>query len=301
VGGNVNAAFRRTQRLLFQPFDLATYATVGVSAWLAQLGSPASASSYPGPTGSRSGWDVPVDWADLPEASTPLVVALVVAIAVVVAGAAVVALVVLYLQCRGTFVFLDNLVHARAGLAEPWATQAEPAAALFRFRAVLLLVAFAVMAVSFGAAAAHLVTSMEASGPSFSGVVGGAALLAVGVVGTGLLAGLVDLVTIELAAPIVYARRCSVGEAFGVLRELVAEDPGGFLVYAVFRAVLAAAFGTLAGAIHLVTCGVSWLPFMGTLLVLPFLVYLRYFTLAFLAERSDELGILTRLADDQAP
>jgi len=298
VGAHVNTAFQRTQRLLFQPFDLAAYATVACSAWLAQLGSPTWTSSYPGPP---SGWDLPIDWAQLPEASSPLAVALIVGLVVALVGGAAVALVVLYLQCRGTFVFLDNLVHARAGLAEPWATQAEPAAALFRFRAVLLLLVFAVMGISGGAAGAHFVTSMDSTGPSFSGVVGGAALLAVGVVGTGLLGGLVDLVITELAAPILYARRCSAVEAFGVLRELLVDDPGGFLVYAVLRAVLAVALGTIASAIHLLTCGVSWLPFVGTLLVLPLRVYLRYFTLAFLAERSDELRILTRLADDEAP
>ena len=140
----VSPALERVKQMLFKPFDLAKWITIGFCAWLAGLGESGGGSygygNHSGSNGVRPaeqfrhfyhqagdfvmanlGWLIPL---------AVLAVLLVVALW----------LLVLWLSSRGKFMFLHCVALDKAEVAEPWSKYAAAANSLFRFRIGLGLV-----------------------------------------------------------------------------------------------------------------------------------------------------------------
>lgn len=294
-GAAISTAFTQTRRVLFEPFDAAKYVGLAVCVWLYQLGhvggAPAAFRGGPSPGASpaesmndanvREVSALLLDWA-------PILAAALVAAAVV--GFAVTAL-VLWLQSRATFMVIDNLVKHDGAIAEPWRLFATEGDSLFRLRLIVNIVGAGV-AVVIGAIAAVA---------TWVGWHGGAlhplqmATVSVGVIAVSSVAAvtmITDGCATEFVAPLMYVRRCTATQGFRDLGGFLRRDPGGFATYALLRAGVAIAVGVLSVVATVFTCGLAALPFLGTLALLPLLVYMRMFSLHFVAGLADDLGPL---------
>src|ERR1700736_3144503 len=145
----IEPAIDHARRLLFRPFDLARWFTIGFCAWLAGLGqmhftwinrqvplpggiqAPDVASWH----GANDAWERARDevmrnlgWI------LPLAVVLVCVIAVL-------GVLVVWLTSRGEFMFLHCVALGRAEVAVPWRQHAHKAKSLFLFRLALGLLA----------------------------------------------------------------------------------------------------------------------------------------------------------------
>lgn len=73
---------------------------------------------------------------------------------------------------------------------------------------------------------------------------------------------------------------------------LLTAQPGEFIVYLLFQIVLAIALGLLVLMVVLVTCCIAGclliLPYLGTVLLLPVLVFKRAYSLHYLAQYGPE-------------
>ena len=124
--------------MLFQPFDLGKWFVLGFCAWLAQLGENGGGHfnmpSGGGPGGGGGGgspFEEAFHWVQ-----ANLAVVLIVA-AVIVLVVVVISLLIVWLQCRGKFMFLDGIVRNRGAVVEPWHRYRRHANSLFLFRLVV--------------------------------------------------------------------------------------------------------------------------------------------------------------------
>jgi hypothetical protein len=289
----ISNALTRTQRVLFEPFDVAKYVALGFCVWLSQLGNVLGNSSGVGgrTRGNPSGGGAPGSWQEVLDqlaAWGPTIVAFATIGAVV--GIAVWG-VVLFLQSRGLFMVIDGVVRNRGEVVAPWSAWAPEANALFRFRFALHVGAAVIALLEAGVAGSAVWLTWEGSPTPLQVAILSALTLGVAVVG--LVAGVADACAREFVAPMMYVRRYAVGDGFRDLWAYVRDDPGGFALYVVLRSAAAMLVAVLIGLLSRLTFGLALVPFLGTLLLLPALLFLRTCSLDFVAQLSDDLSALS--------
>jgi len=294
VAEPVAPALERVKQMLFKPFDLAKWITIGFCAWLAGLGESGGGGGGNFNTGNHFGdhngqpaeqfrqfyhkasdyvmfnlgWIIPV------------------AILLVLMGAAM-WLLVLWLNSRGKFMFLHCVALDKAEVAEPWSKFANEANSLFRFRIVLGLIGMILtlpLVVFMLLAILRMFLNGEADVAGVLTAVGlGLGLLLVAVV-----FAIIHKFLVDFVVPIQYLRGGSCLAAWRELFALLAEHPGSFVLYLLFQIVLGMAISMLVLAVVLVTCCCAGclllLPFIGTVLLLPVLVFKRAYPLYYFAQ-----------------
>ncbi len=281
-------------QMLFRPFDLGKWFVVGFAAWLAGLGggskggSSWSTDSEVDPVASaQQGWE----WL-----AAHGVVALLIALAVV--AILVLAVLVLWVSSRGKLIFLDNVVHNRSGIVEPWKRFRRLGNSLFAFRIAVFLICF----------------------PLFLGALGSVGWLAFRPGGWAHTGGPVPwiglLITMAVALPafiaLLYVRffldafvvplmhryDLTVLDAWRRFLISFRRRPGWFLLSGLFVFLLFLIAGVLIITTGLMTCCLGFMllvvPYIGTVVLLPLIVTYRAFTVEFLAQLEPELRLTTR-------
>src|SRR5438270_7437789 len=82
--------------------------------------------------------------------------------------------------------------------------------------------------------------------------------------------------------PVMYARRCSPGEAGRGLLQLVLDEPAPFILFILFMIALWIGWIMVGCLVTCLTCCLASLPYIGTVIVLPVPVFFRSFSLLFL-------------------
>jgi hypothetical protein len=298
-------AWARMKGILFSPFDLDKWFVIGFSAWLARLagggggggtrlnmsrGHPASLHVRQALRGAWEHLRVHPHW-----------------LALIILGAAVVAvigLLLLWISSRGKFIFLDNVVHDRARIAEPWRRFAERGDSLFLWRLGFLL--------ACGLAFAVLGTVAVVAAGGFSGFGFGSVraititgLAALAAVVWGIACAYVSLFLDSFVVPVMYKDGIGAVEAWRRLVPWIERHFGSFLLYGLFLCGLAVALGVGVVVVGLMTCCVGLLlvvlPYVGTVILLPFLVTYRAFSLEFLAQLDAGFAIFPEQAVPPSP
>jgi hypothetical protein len=289
----VSLAYERMKQILFKPFDLAKWIILGFCAWLAGLGESGggggnfNAGNHYGNIRDQPaeqfrhfyhqasdfvmvnlGWIIPV---------AVLLVLFVVALW----------LLVLWLSSRGKFMFLHCVALNKAEMAEPWSKFADAANSLFRFRIILGLVGMVLLLPLLVFIALAILRMVLHGEVDVAGVMTA--------VGLGLVFFLLSLVfavirkfMMDFVVPIMFLRGGSCRAAWREFNALLAANAGHFALYILFQIVLAMAIGVMVLAAILVTCCIAGclllLPFIGTVLLLPVLVFKRAYPLYYLAQ-----------------
>ena len=296
----IPAAFRRMGRTLFQPFDVRKWFVLGFCAWLAQLGEGGAGGGGGGGHGggggvpSGGGGDVSAigDWFE-EHLAVILLVAAIVFLVVLALG-----LLVLWLSSRGKFMFLDGVVHNRGAVVEPWRRYRQLANSLFGFRLayglVVLLVLALVGAVCFGLAWVDI--ARETFGPAaLIAIVIGVLSFLVVVLAAGIVSGLLD----DFVVPVMYLRGRRVLAAWGVFwRQLGRGHVGPILLFYLMKIVLGMAVAAVAMIATCLTCCLTALPYLGTVILLPVFVFMRCYSLAFIEQYGPDWRVF---AYDLAP
>ena len=294
----VSPALEHVKRMLFQPFDLGKWFIIGFCAWLAYLGEAGCGSGSGnynfGNHSGRSGTDFRhaleeardyllnnLDW----------IVPLAAFLIVVVLG---LGLLFLWLNSRGKFMFLHCVALNRAEVTEPWNKFASEANSLFWFRLVLALAGMILTLPLLGIIAVMILKMIYQGEPDLAGI-----LTAIGL---GLALFLVAIVfaiirkfTVDFVVPIMRLRQSKCLAAWKEFSGLLAARFWQFVLYLLFQIVLGMAIGILIVMAVLVTCCCAGclmlLPYLGTVLVLPVLVFKRAYPLYFLAQFGPEYDV----------
>jgi hypothetical protein len=288
-----STAWERMSILLFQPFRLEKWAGIGFSAFLAGLlvGGNGKTLSF------QTDFD-PSDWknakfnfsssgnadamqqlhGDMSHMFNALAVGMSVAFVALVVVVALAILMVLYwLGARGQFMFLDNLVRNRASISEPWERYAAPANQFFWFYLLLQLGLYVVLGV-FVAIGVSVVLPM-----------GGLKIVGIGLLGfvAVVVWAAIELVLLfyrEWGTAIMFRTGATASRAFFVTMALLPKHAGSVAAYLGLRVAMFIAEVVLCYTVCCVSLCTYSIPYLGTVFVLPMLIYVRCFTLDCLAQ-----------------
>jgi len=211
------------------------------------------------------------------------------AAAAIVAVAAVLA-VILWINARGTFMYLDNVASGRAEVRRPWREHAGTAWSYFGWRYALSFGSFMVFALVVGIVLASVLGVLNGRVDSPSG---GLALLALVPLVMVLLlsAPILALALVALrdfVAPLQMSTGLSCGSAAGLLETLITAQPGVFIVYALLKLLFVVLSSVVVAVISCLTCCIGFLPLVKQTIFQP----LYYF------ERAWPLFLLRQLGYD---
>jgi hypothetical protein len=291
----LSRAWERMKHILWRPFDLAKWLVLGFSCWLAGLAD----------SSSGGGWKWIVDQNDFPARRNvfgdtgsfedlggafiwlPLIFIVIMAIAAIL-------VLVLWLSSRSKLIYLDNVVHNRAQIVEPWHRLRDLGNSLFLWRLGFIvacgLVAL-VFLMLFFAPAATLSFSDALSGLSYAAMVFGVIVM----VCFGLIAGFVGLMLEAFVIPIMYKFEIKATEAWSYFLPWLKARPWQFVLYGIFVVALVFVFLCVFALICVLTCCIAALPYVGTVILLPFYVTYRLFSVEFLAQFDPGFDLFTPL------
>jgi hypothetical protein len=300
VTSPISPAIDHVKRLLFRPFEAGKWFVIGFCAWLAHLGEGGFGGNYNfgswNGRGNRSGREQFERVKDYLLDNLHWIVPLVIGVVLIA-----LALFVLFtwLSSRGRFMFLHCVALEKAEVAVPWRKFAREANSLFLFRLALGLIAVVPILLLSGLIGMTVFRMVARDEASVGGVLGaialGLALAAVGIV-----FGVIAKFTTDFAVPIMFLRGCKCMEGWKELIGLLSANVGRFILYLLFQIVLAMAVGAIVLIVVIATCCLAGcllaIPYLGTVVLLPILIFDRSYSLYYLAQYGREFNVFPALA-----
>ncbi len=282
----LSRAVKRTRQALFMPFDLNKWLVIGFNAFLAGL-----ADWNHGSGSSRSRGRISLgEFFDFPRRAWAWLnghPGWFLAIGFIAAFIIVLAAVLLWLSSRGTFMFLDNVVRNKAEVTAPWRQYARAGDSLFFWRLLfgtITLAVFAAFGVAFFATGASLYGRTRFSPLPILWI----AVMAVAFLLLTVVVGYISLFLRDFVSPLMYKNGVTAARGWSLFLALFDQHALSFIVYGLFIFVLIIAFAFVVVVAGLVTCCIGWfllvIPYIGTVVTLPFWYTLRAFSLEFLAQ-----------------
>jgi hypothetical protein len=290
----VSPAFERVKTMLFKPFDLGKWFTIGFCAWLAQLGEGGGGGGGFNNSFNRVNDGSPDhirdnfrnSWEQAREFTLNNLDWLIPVAALAVVFLAGLWLLILWLSSRGKFMFLHCVALDRAEVAVPWVKFAREANSLFLFRIVLGLIGM-VLVLPPVAVIVVLIMRMVSSGRPDPAAI----MIAIGLflffLAAAILFALIRKFTMDFVVPILFLRGGKCLPAWREYLGLLKRRAGLFILYILFQIVLVMVIGVIVLVALLVTCCfccLALLPYVGTVVLLPVLVFQRAYSLYFLAQ-----------------
>jgi hypothetical protein len=283
----VSQAIDRVKRILFQPFDLGKWFVIGFCAWLACLGQQRFGTGTGFHGGSRDSANVRQSFEQAKEYLMNNLYWVLPLVAVVVVLGLGLWVVMVWLSSRGQFMFLHCVALDRAEVAVPWSKYAREANSLFGFRLVLGLAALALVLPTVLAAILTGLRMVWRESVSVSGIIGLVAA-GLGVMTLSIVFGVIAKLTTDFVVPIMFLRGGRCLAAWRTLSNLLAANIGHFVLYLLFQILLTITIFVLVVAVVLVTCCSAGclmaIPYLGTVLLLPVLIFKRAYSLCYLAQ-----------------
>ncbi|HEX4265363.1 MAG TPA: hypothetical protein VH597_13580 [Verrucomicrobiae bacterium] len=284
----IGLAIERVRVLLFRPFDLGKWFTIGFCAWLAGLGERRFGGNFNGSSNSSS---QPGDFHQQFEHARGFVIQnlywILPLTIFVVAVCLALGVLFLWLNSRGKFMFLYCVALNRAEVREPWNRFSDAANSLFWFRLVLSLIGMAITLPLLLLAGIAAFSMFIHSSWNPAGILAIIAIV-MGMMVIGIFFALVRKLTMEFVVPIMFLRGSRSLDAWREFLQLLRPNAGQFVLYILFQIVIALATGAIVVAVVLVTCClagcVMMIPYIGTVLLLPVLVFKRAYSLYYFAQ-----------------
>ncbi len=280
----VGEAIERARRSLF-PFRFERWLALGFVAFLDQCGRSGGHSfNVPSPGGGTGSGRGGPDFSRATEWLGSHVGLVVVIAALALTLIVVLTAVILWVNSRGIFMYLDDVASGRADVKRPWREHAERAQSLFAWRFVLGIATLLAVGLLLGLA------GLLALAYAKSRLAGGVALavgllvllpvLLVVLVAT----SLVSLGLRDFVAPLQWQLGVSCGAAARVLWGLVGAHPGAFAVYVALKIAFAVAAAMIVIAAGCLTCCCGFLPVVSQTLLQPLFYFERSWSLVFLRQ-----------------
>jgi hypothetical protein len=292
----VQHSWARMVRMLFRPFRLDTWLVLGFAAFLSEFLSH--------PPSARGGWSMRETRPEVPESVRHVAAFLLhpawgAALVAIVAVLSIVLLLLIWLSCRGKFVFLDNVARERVAIVEPWKRFRRHGSSLFAFWLGMTLVA---ASIGLAIALPFLITVLQAlqSGevrPVVTALLAASwlAMLAPFV----LVTMFAFLLLEQFVVPIMYRDDLGVFAAWRRLFSLAGVHKLEFIGYALFFLVVSVALGVAVVIAGFATCCVGFIllviPYVSSVVLLPIEVTLRGMGPDFLAQYGPEWSIYAKL------
>jgi hypothetical protein len=304
----VGKALEEVKTILFRPFSLEKWFTIGFCAWLAFLG---SSGGGPGGGGGNNYHNSGNPAEQLEHAKEWFIMNMAWLIPVVIVGVTVVVLigfVITWLQSRGQFMFLHCVAKNRAEVSIPWTKYSRHGNSLFLFRIAFGLISFVVVILymlAVGLGVFFLAGGMngfhEVKASMIIGIIAGV----MGLIMLVIVLAVIKKFTLDFVVPIMYLRTTSCVAAWSEFLEIVSARKGALLVYILFQFVISIAVSAVVFAFALVTCCCAccfmMIPYIGTVVLLPVLVFERAYSLHYLRQFGSDFDVFAPEEMDVIP
>ena len=276
-----NQAIELTRLILFRPFDITKWLVIAFAAFLSGWFNSGGGGIKPW---SFRGWNTSIAQPptfqfqsfNLDHAGLFLLAL----IAILVVFIFAIVILWLWITARGRFIFIDCLVRNRATIAEPWREFHREGNRFFFFLIVVMVASIAIVALLAGLVFGCVLLWRNyhiSNTPALF------VLVPIAVFGWVAFAVVVNLI-IHFMPPVMYARRCSAGEAARGILQLVLDEPAPFILFILFMIALWIGWIMVGCLVTCLTCCLASLPYIGTVIVLPIPVFFRSFSLLFLRQ-----------------
>jgi hypothetical protein len=295
-------AWGRMKIALFKPFDLHKWFIIGFNAFLAGLteGRRSSGSSgWRGVTSFREFLDFPNKaWEWLMSHPGWFIAIVFIGMFIIMLG-----IILIWLSSRGTFMFLDNVVHDRAEIAKPWKRYRTEGNSLFLWRLVFILICtilFTSYIIFFFTTASHIYNgSYYERVPVFLIVVMSFLFIL-----TAMVIVYISMFLNSFVAPIMYKNNIKATQAWSRFLSLFKQYLFHFILYGLLLFVLGILSVIFIAVAGLLTCCVGFLlliiPYIGTVITLPVWYTFRAFSLEFLAQFGPEYELFPPSGESSA-
>jgi hypothetical protein len=287
----IGMAVNRSVRMLFKPFDIRKWFVLGFCAFLAYLGENGGGGGGGGGRdfsserhggGFRRDIQPAIDWVN---ANLMIVIC---GVATLIVIGVIIGAVLTWLSSRGKFMFLDGVVRNRGAVVEPWHRFRELANSLFWFRFAVQMIGFAVF---LAVAAVALVIAWpdiqrwEFGPAAITGIVAGALLI----LPPTFILILIAVLLSDFVVQVMYLRGVRTLAAWGIFyREILTGHVGPIVLFYLMKILLAVAIGLMTCLATCLTCCLAALPYIGSVILLPVLVFHRSYPVYFLGQFGDE-------------
>jgi len=291
-------AIERVKVMLFKPFDLGKWFTIGFCAWLAYLfqgGGGGGGGNFSNP--QQGGCP------NFPAIFNEHLVLIIVLGAVIACIVIAITVVCLWLSSRGKFMFLHCVATNKAEVKIPWHQYRQHGNSLFVFRLVAGIISIVAIAVLAG-----IITGlgflMHHNGIGKWEM----ALLLVPVSLITLLPVLIAIMvffkfTSDFVIPIMFLRANKAVEGWREFLGILSANKGIFALYILFQIIIAMAIGAIVFAAALTACCfccctacIWFIPYISTVILLPVLVFKLAYSLYFLRQFGPQLDVFTPMA-----
>ena len=301
----ITPAIDRVKLMLFKPFDLGKWFVIGFCAWLSGYrplgGGGGGHGGGGGGGGSGPPYNVPQEEIKhaIEEARyfvsenlywiAPAVVTLIVLIVLI-------GFLVTWLSSRGRFMFLHCVATNKAEVRIPWHKFRRQGNSLFLFRIVLGIIGFfVVIAPIIGI----VVLVIKMISGTLSGVVAipTMLILLITIIALSVFLFLVKKLTFDFVVPIMSLRMVSCKAGWREFMTLLSANKLRFALYLLFQIVILIVIGvikTIGFCIGCCFCCASCLlliPYVGTVIYLPFFVFKRGYSLYYLQQYGPQFDV----------
>lgn len=301
-GVPLSKGWDRMKHALFNPFDLGKWFLLGFTAFLAGLadrpgfgnGSYKSGRDHWNFNSFADFFNASLEWlADNPFWSMLIIWGILFLIAL--------GILITWLSSRGKFMFLDNVVHDRALVSEPWNQFKTIGDSLFIWRICFGIIVFAVVGLFLFAAVS---SGYDFHNNSFSGFAAALriALMALVFFIIMFITGYISLFLSHFIVPIMYKNSISAVEAWRLFMSLLTRHLLHFILYGIIIFLLYLLVFFCVTVIGLFTCCIGFIilsiPYIGAVLVLPVSYTFRALSVEFLEQFGPEYEIFPKLDDN---
>jgi hypothetical protein len=289
----VGEAIDWTKVILFEPFDLGKWFTIGFCAWLATL--LEGGGSGGGGGGSRGGSSPVESVAHLKTQileQLPLIIGIAVPVLIIIIA---IVIVCLWLSSRGKFMFLHCVAENKAEVKVPWHKFRNQGNSLFLFRLVVGLISFISVILLVGIMVIPIVLLTKGAAYTAPSMIAAIVLLVLVLVSVVIVFSLIFKFTEEFVVPVMYLRGSMCMDAWSEFWSILRINKARFALYILFQIVIAMAIIAIILALALVTCCCACcfmvIPYIGTVFLLPILVFGRSYSLYYLAQYGREYNV----------
>ena len=208
---------------------------------------------------------------------------------------------VMWLSSRGQFMFLHGVAHNVAEVKAPWTQFRKLGNNLFKFNLLLMGAGFGIFIVIVGICLLVALPDIQAKQFESMAIT---ALILFGVLSVIMMIvfGLVDLCVMDFVVPAMYRNDETIGPSWQRVRgEIIAGNGGTIALYVLMKMLLAMALGMITLVATCLTCCIASLPYIGTVILLPLLVFHRCYSLYFIEQFGPKWNIIVPEAADPAP
>ncbi len=292
----ITTAIERVKLILFNPFEIEKWFIIGFCAWLANLteviANLCNVIANLRDELAKSGEFV----------RHHLQVIIIVAVVILVIGFAI-GIVLTWLSSRGRFMFLHCVAENKTEVKVPWRKYRRQGNSLFLFRLALTFISLLCFGLVFGGG---IVLSIAFGRGGHMGlVIVVLAVLILLFIPLAIIFTVIDKLTKYFVVPIMYLRQCACMEAWREYITLFSANILRFIGFILFRWLLAIVTGTIQFIVFLGCCCCGGcllaIPYIGTVLWLPILVFERSYSLYYLGQYGPEFDVFDKAQYEPAP